>query len=100
MIKTWIQKIVTLYAANGKFHSFVSAIAIGLGTGVSTALVGGIPLNKAGWLVAGGVIVGALKGALTGWLRNNVACPTVQGNGTPTPIPASQLSQVAPAKGA
>ena len=77
----WIQKIVTLYSANGKFHAFVSAIAIGLGTGISTALVGGIPLNKSGWLVAGGVVLGAIKGAVTGWLRTNVAIASVQGTG-------------------
>jgi hypothetical protein len=80
-MKKWVQKIVTLYAANGKFHAFVNAVAIGAGTGISTAFVGGIPLNKAGWLVAGGVILGGVKGAITGWLRNNVAMASVQGTG-------------------
>ena len=77
----WIQKIVTLYSANGKFHAFVSAIAIGAGAGISAGLVGGIPLNKQGWLVLGGAIVGGIKGGVTGWLRTNVAIASVQGTG-------------------
>jgi hypothetical protein len=84
-MKKWIQQIVTLYAANGKFHTFVNAVAIGGGTGISTAFIGGIPLNKAGWLMAGGAILGGVKGAITGWLRTNVAIASVQGTGaTPT----------------
>ena len=89
-----LQSISTLYAQNGKFHSFVNAILVGLGTGISTALVGGIPLNKAGWLVVGGVIVGALKAALTGWLRDNVAVASVQGVGA-TPAQAQAVAATA-----
>ena len=80
-MKKAFQRIVTLYAANGKFHTFVNAVAIGAGTGISTAFIGGIPLTKSGWLVVGGVILGGVKGAITGWLRNNVAIASVQGTG-------------------
>ena len=80
-MKKWFQQVVTLYSANGKFHTFVNAVAIGAGTGISTAFVGGIPLNKTGWLMAGGAIFGGVKGAITGWLRNNVAVASVQGTG-------------------
>src|ERR1700680_2882195 len=80
-MKKALQSIATLYAQNGKFHSFVNAVLVGLGAGISAALVGGIPLNKSGWLVAGGVVTGALKGALTGWLRDNIAVASVQGVG-------------------
>jgi hypothetical protein len=99
MIKTWIQKLVTLYAANGKFHSFVNAVAFAVVSELPAAL-SGLSLSKQGLAAFIGFIGGAIKGAITGWLRNNVALPTVQGNGAPTPISASQLPQVAPAKGA
>jgi len=75
------EKVVTIYAANGKFHSLVQAVLAGLVSGLSLALVGGIPLSKSTWIVAGGIVFGAIKGALTGWLRVNVASATVQGVG-------------------
>jgi succinyl-CoA synthetase alpha subunit len=82
-------KIVTLYSANGKFHSLVQSILAGLLSGLSLALVGGIPLNKSAWIVAGGLIFGAIKGAVTGWLRANVAVASVQGTGaTPAQVQA------------
>jgi hypothetical protein len=74
-------KIVTLYSANGKFHSFVQAVLAGFVSGLSLAIVGGIPLSKSAWIVAGGIVFGAIKGAVTGWLRTNVAVASVQGTG-------------------
>jgi hypothetical protein len=82
-MKSIIQKIVNLYAANGKFHSFVESMALGLGAGISAALAAGVPLNKQGWVVGSGLVLGAVKGALTGWLRNNVASTSLQGGGGP-----------------
>lgn len=80
-MKTIFQKIVTLYSANGKFHSFVQAILSGALMGAGLAFAGGIPLSKSAWIVAGGIVFGAIKGAVTGWLRTNVAVASVQGTG-------------------
>lgn len=93
MLKRFVIRIATLYAANGKFHLFVNSMMIGAGTGVSAALVGGIPLNKQGWLIAGGVVLGAVKAAFTAWLRDNVALASVQG-APATPAQAVNVAAV------
>jgi hypothetical protein len=88
-MKTAFQKLVSLYAANGKFHSFVQSVLSGLLVGLGLAFAGGIPLSKSAWIVAGGLIFGAIKGAVTGWLRTNVAVASVQGTGaTPSQVQA------------
>lgn len=71
-MKNLIQKIVNLYAANGKFHSFVIAMEFAI-VGFLTTYSGGLPTSKDGWMALAAGIGGALWGAVKGWLRNNVA---------------------------
>lgn len=74
------QKIVTLYAANGKFHALVVAIEMAL-VSFGTSYNGGLPVTKAAWVSLGFAVGGAIWGGIKGWLRNDVAIATVQGVG-------------------
>jgi len=71
-MKAFIQKVVALYAANGKFHSFVVAVEFAI-VGFLTTYQGGLPVGRDGWSALGAGILGAIWGAVKGWLRNNVA---------------------------
>jgi len=71
-MKQFVQKLVDLYAANGKFHSFVVALEFAF-IGFFSTYSGGLPTTKDAWLALGAGIGGAVWGAVKGWLRNNVA---------------------------
>lgn len=70
MIRTAFQKLVQLYTANGKFHSFVVACETGLASGL-TSYSGGVPSGKAGWIALATFVGGFLWGSVKGWLRQN-----------------------------
>ncbi|HXM63718.1 MAG TPA: hypothetical protein VN950_22850 [Terriglobales bacterium] len=79
-MNSFVQKLVTLYSANGKFHSFVVALEVGASSGL-TSYGGGLPTNKASLIAAGLFVGGFIWGSVKGWLRNNVAIASVQGTG-------------------
>ena len=68
------EKIVNFYKTNSKFHSFVVAVESGLVSGL-TSLVGGVPVNKAGWVAIAATVGGAVWGAAKRWATNNVLTP-------------------------
>ena len=84
MKELW-QKIVTLYAQNGKFHTFVAGLE---GAVVAAAITwpNGLPTSKSAFVTLAAFLGKAAWGWFLGWSRNNVAQPSLQGVGG-APIP-------------
>jgi hypothetical protein len=69
-MKNFINKIVALYVANKKFHSFVVALEFAA-VGFVTTYQGGLPTSHDAWAAFVSGLLGAVWGGLKGWLRNN-----------------------------
>jgi hypothetical protein len=70
-MKAFVNKIVALYTANGKFHAFVVALEFAA-VGFVTTYQGGLPTGRDGWSAFFAGLAGAVWGGVKGWLRNNV----------------------------
>jgi hypothetical protein len=77
-VKDWItqlfRRIVATYRLNGKFHALVIAVEFAA-IGFLTTYQGGLPATHDAWSALISGLVGAVWGAVKGWLRANVTQP-------------------------
>ena len=71
-MKNFIQKIVTFYNTNSKFHSFVITLEYAA-VGFLVSYSGGVPSSKSGWTALASGFAGAVVGSVKRWLATNVA---------------------------
>ena len=71
-MKNFIQKIVTYYNQNARFHSFVITLEYAA-VGFLVSYSGGVPTSKSGWAALASGLAGAVIGSVKRWLATNVA---------------------------